>query len=662
MQVMWLGIRLERNSWPETALPMDLNPWHEIGSLDFSALNKKPRQHSKGSENNRVLRPCGGGDVSGGCCRKDRLFPSFPREASWSASVFCSSFIFLLSFLMLGGTLAQGASVQVDIDRESISAGETATLTLTLEGANLRGNQPQFPSSDALRISPSGQSSQLTIINGRQTMQLSLLYSVEALKTGDFVIPAIPVATDAGTFRTRPIRVKVRATSVATAGNGSAFLQIVPRKTTVYLGEILPIEVQLYVEEGRLLQGPQLSGDGFNFGKIADPTQARTPVNNRVLNLVTFRTVATPVKSGTLSLGPISLLLEVPVPGSRPDFFFGRPSQQFKAVAEAVPITVLPLPAGAPKNFTGAVGQYSMDYSAGPSNLAVGDPITLKIAIRGNGMIDTLALPKLDAWTGFKFYPPNSRTEMGDTLETSGARYFEQVVVPQNPEIKQLPAFTWSYFDPEAKAYRTLSGQPTALQIASAPNPTLPLPTLSTNATAGSGAPGTPNLVHILPQIGSVLPPPAPSWKPQTLVGFQLLPIGLWGLSCWYRKRQLALANNPRMRRQIEVQKQVEVGLKTLQAQAQQGNADAFFLTLSQLLRAQIGERLNIPESSITESIIQERLIPIGLSSAEAASLETLFREINQFRYAPNISAAQLAHLIPQTEQMLKALKRLPSA
>jgi hypothetical protein len=576
----------------------------------------------------------------------------------------------LLAFWLLVAWLASSpgagaASIATTLDRSVLPVGETATLTVTVENATPR-SQPAFSLPDGLRLTPGGRSRSVTVINGRQTVQIAMSFVLEASQEGNFLIPAAEVQTDAGVLRTQPLSVRVtKANPVnASIANAQAFLQIAPQKNRVYMGEVLPVELHLYVEEGRMLPGLQFNSDGFNVGKFGDsPSQNRTRVGNRVMTLVTFRTVATPVKTGSLRLGPVILPMEVPVPGSRGDFFGFRPSQNLRVTAEAVTVEVLPLPAGAPADFTGAVGQFTMEYNAGPTTLGVGDPVTLKIAITGAGALENVSLPPLSHWKGFKFYPPNTTTEASDPFETSGRKLFEQVVVPQSPELASLPAFTWTYFDAEAGSYRTLRGESVPLKISAAAPPTLATPTLATNASgnaAGGGNNGTPALLHIRPQLGSVITLPAPLWERPWFLGLQAAPLLAWAALRLRRWRTESLGRNPRLLRQREAQRQVEAGMKSLRQCAETGRTEPFFATLTRVLRCQIGERLDLPESSLTEGVIQERLVPRGLGPEDAALLEELFQQHNQYRYAAQGGAAHLAGLVPKVEQALAALRALP--
>ena len=50
-----------------------------------------------------------------------------------------------------------------------------------------------------------------------------------------------------------------------------------------------------------------------------------------------------------------------------------------------IEIEVKPLPAGAPKGFGGAVGQFEMRAEAIPGKVKAGDPVAVKVVVQGAG-------------------------------------------------------------------------------------------------------------------------------------------------------------------------------------------------------------------------------------------------------------------------------------
>ena len=77
------------------------------------------------------------------------------------------------------------------------------------------------------------------------------------------------------------------------------------------------------------------------------------------------------------------------------------------------------------------------------------------------------------------------------------------------------------------------------------------------------------------------------------------------------------------------------------------------------LLQEQLGERLDLPASAITEAVIEERLRPRGVPEATLGSLHELFQTCNLARYAPIKTSQELAAIIPNLEAILRELQAL---
>src|SRR5262249_54473037 len=145
----------------------------------------------------------------------------------------------------------------------------------------------------------------------------------------------------------------------------------IPR-TDVYVHERIPVSLQLQVGAVRVtdLQYPQIPGDGFSLDKFPEPAQRREQTPRGVVNLVDFRTTLTPLRQGTLTVGPATMAMSLVVQNRRNRGFFSgffdetRPTQ---VKSDGITLTVLPLPTeGRPADFTGAVGQFGFQRTAAP--------------------------------------------------------------------------------------------------------------------------------------------------------------------------------------------------------------------------------------------------------------------------------------------------------
>src|SRR5437764_3351252 len=139
----------------------------------------------------------------------------------------------------------------------------------------------------------------------------------------------------------------------------------------------------------------------------------------------------------------------------------------------------------------------------------------------------------------------------------------------------------------------------------------------------------------------------------------QGVPVLAWVGALAWRRRADNLANNPRLRRQRQVAQTVRAGLSDLRRLAFANQAEEFFATVFRLLQEQLGERLDLPASAITEAVLEERLRPRGVAPETLAALQSLFQACNQARYAPQRSGQELASLAPKVESALQQLQRL---
>ena len=581
----------------------------------------------------------------------------------FGVQTFSSRFVagwLLLAGLLFSSTLAEAATVSARLDRPSAAVGETFILSIVFEGA-ANAAQPNLPAIPNFTVVSIGQRTEMDLTRGfsRQTYD----YTLSPQQAGDFTIPGFSFSLGGQVLTTQPLKVKIvpPGATVANPATGlpAVFLKLVASKTEIYLGEVLPVEVQLYVQEGRLVRLPEIAGTGFTLGKMSDPSPVtQTILSNQTYNLVTFKTVVTAVKTGPLPLGPATMPLNIPMPNSRPDIFGNRQMRQINLAADPLTIRVRPLPAeNVPPGFSGAVGNYSLNVLAAPTNLAVGDPITVRVQIAGRGLLEALALPAQPAWREFKTYPPSSQIQTTDPQGISGVKNFEQVVIPQNHEITALPPFVFTYFDPALKTYRTLTGRAFPLHITPGATATPP-PTLSNLTNANQRAVAT-DIVRIKPHPGTILAAHSPLLRQGWFLALQLAPPALWLALLIRRRRIETLANSPRLQRQRLVAQLIRDGLPQLRTLAEQKKSDDFFAALFRLLQEQIGERLDLPASSITESIIDERLRARGLTPEASAALHELFQTCNLARYAPFKTTQELAAQIPKLETILTTLQNL---
>ena len=413
------------------------------------------------------------------------------------------------------------------------------------------------------------------------------------------------------------------------------------------------------------LQFSSTPTDGFQIGKSAQGSNRRAQIGNRVYTIVPISVALTTVKSGPLTLGPFTASAVVVLPsqnqGGDPMFsaFFNRGEQkQVSLTTEEINVQSLPLPdENVPPDFNGAIGSFSVNFSAGPTNLTVGDPVTVRVQISGRGALDAITLPVQNAWHNFKTFPPTAKVENADKFGLEGTKIFEQIVSPQNADVRELPPFTFSYFNPDDGRYHTVAQAAVPLVVNAAA--ATPLPAIVANKNSAPENQTPQDILPIKEKLGSLTQPGAPLVTQPAFLVAQAVPMLAFLAAFIWRKRTDNLANNPRLRRQRAVAQLVSGGLSDLNRFAAENKSDEFFALLFRLLQEQLGERLDCPAAAITESVVDERLGKMGVSAATQKSLHELFQLCNQARYAPVRGTSELNSVAAKFEQTVGELQEV---
>ena len=563
------------------------------------------------------------------------------------------------------------------LDRDLISLGENATLSLIFEDVS-PDTVPTPPGIPNLQINYVGPPVEQTIsINGQVSSSVTFRFGVAPRQAGDYKIPAITANVAGQRMVSSPLILKVLKPNAPSAdavnsGTQPAFLKLTLPKKEVYLGEVITAELQFYFRQGvQLASQPQLTAtpaEGFTIGKIAAGQQRQVQVGNTVYTMLPATVVLKAIKTGPATVGPITaaVVIELPSGNRRRDIFdpFGMfnsgERKQITIATETLTAQSLPLPAeNAPPDFDGAVGNYTMTATAGPTNVVAGDPITVRVQITGRGSLDALNLPAQAAWKGFKAYPPTSKIETTDQFGLQGTKTFEQVITPESSDIKELPGFAFSFFDPDAKQYRTLTQPSMALTVRPGGMAPAPVIAASSKFATTDAQPPRQDIVHIKPRSGTLARIAPPLIQQPWFLAVQSVPVLAWLAAVGWRKRAESLANNPRLRRQRQVAQVIRAGLAELRGHATANQSEPFFALLFRLLQEQLGERLDCPASSITEAVLDEKLRPRGVAESTLAGLHELFQTCNLARYAPVTSGQELAALIPKLENALREIQEV---
>src|SRR5688572_15265945 len=100
------------------------------------------------------------------------------------------------------------ASVTAQFDRATVMAGESANLSIVIEGGSPQSAEP-IPNVPGISVQYRGRSKNTTIINGQTSAKELLNYSVTASQPGQYTIPSIKVVVAGTSYSTQPVSLTV---------------------------------------------------------------------------------------------------------------------------------------------------------------------------------------------------------------------------------------------------------------------------------------------------------------------------------------------------------------------------------------------------------------------------------------------------------------------
>ena len=574
--------------------------------------------------------------------------------------------LFLAMLCLMFSLAAGAANFTATLDRDSIMMGESATLSLTFQGGQPR-NVPT-PDVPGLQIASEGSSQNFSYINGQMSSVVTITLSVTPQQPGNYTIPAMAVDIGGQHIVSQPLKLAVSQPSAPSAaqinaGTQLAFMRFSLPSQRLYQGQVVVGQLQIFMRDDvQHYQDLQVTGqaaDGVGIGKMVAANQGqRAQFGNHTYTIIPVSVPLTVTKAGTVTVGPITASVVV-ITGAQQSFLgelFGGQQQQITMATDPVTAQSLPLPAqNVPPNFNGVVGDYTMNFSAGPTNLAVGDPITVRVQISGRGALDSLTLPHQPGWDNFKIVSPTSKTEFSDEVQDEGSKTFEEFVMPQSANVHELPPFSFSYFNPDDGNYHTQTEPATPLVVTAVG--ATPLPTIAGTKETEAQAPQ--DILPIRQNLGVLAQAGPPLVTRPAFLALQSIPVLAFLAALVWRKRVDNLANNPRLRRQRAVAQLIAGGLEDLNKFAAENKSNEFFAMLFRLLQEQLGERLDCPAISITEADADSRLIALGAKPETLNALRELFQACNQARYAPTQTSQELSALAAKFKNTVGELQAL---
>ncbi len=605
-------------------------------------------------------------------------------------------FAFGLAALAAGGdTIRVGSAVQ-DGD---IYQGEPFQYQIIIDGYDNAGTVDLSPLQPWSPQSLGGQNvsqTRITIINGKQSQNVVkryvMAYQLTAAETGANRLPGVTVEVEGNQYQTNPVEVNILSPQTT----DKIHLEMTLSETKCYTGQPVTMTVSWYIQSD-LVQTRSLGNfafsvpawlneDAFIFEEAPEeqiPKEQLLQVNVNNAPLVAaqspgtyqgqncvkvfFRKILIPKKDGTVPIPAAALTCEIAAARSSrnrdpfgslfDDAFSRKEYKRFQTASQAAALEVMPLPAaGKPANFNGLVGRYTIQASAQPTEVKVGDPITLTIRITGD-LLKRVEPPDLNriASLAENFKIPADQS----APKTEGnQKIFTQTIRANHAGVTGIPGIPLSFFNVEEGKYVTVSSDPIPLQVSETKTVT------AAQAEGISLHPQTRELEALrqgiaanyegpLLLVNAGFSPVRAMARPGFLALWAGPPVLFFVLSLvrWSRRSDPA---RQAARRQAGAASTAIQKLHRLKSH-RQADAKTFKPELAEILRAFIGDRYNRVSTSLTAQDCKGLLLADGQDPRAAERFCGILHACEESRFAAN--AGDSAAVDP--EEIKDLLKQL---
>ena len=460
-------------------------------------------------------------------------------------------------------------------------------------------------------------------------------------------------------------------------------LTLTPNKKSVFVGEQFYVNLGFYFYEhfqGNLQATELSTGDDFIVYRN-DAQIKREPVDNNPYESKANIRYAwlSPTKAGNLTIPPAkfkyikqgelkTVTEKKKIPGG---YTTMTKSSQEPVEEEAqtppISITVLPLPTeGKPADFSGMVGNYSFSANFDRTNLKVGEALTLAISIKGDGTPGTITDPKLPDFSEFRSVPPensiNKKVKGNKVITSKDIKVF---LYPKKKGTFEIPAITYSWFNPAKKKYETASAGPWTIEVEKSDAPAEPVYQAPVAATPGSSTPVVQKqeIEFLGSDIRFIHPitDKSETAAPHRSVLFWILfaaAIPFYLIANFAITRNRKRNSNTALVRKGKANKLLKEKFANARTALKSGDGKAFFAALENGLIDYLSNLTNVEFKGMTRPQMKQELSKRGVKDETIEAINSWLEKCSFVRFAPvTASTEEQSQMLADVEKLCEALK-----
>ena len=439
------------------------------------------------------------------------------------------------------------------------------------------------------------------------------------------------------------------------------FVRIEMSKPRVYEQQAVVCTIKLYTkyQVSQFLPTIQPSFDGFLIEEIPmQPSLNKVETFNGQQYMVAIlkKCILYPQQSGNLTITSGNYDVSVVQFDTFRSIFgtISKPVEKdLKVTSNKATIHILPLPEPKPASFTGAVGKFNVTTDVKPATgLKTYSAATYRYTISGTGNIKYIKAPEIKFPDQFDVYDPKTDVQVNDGAgDMSGKVVMDYTFIPQYAGEFDIPASEFSYFDPEAGKYVTLT-----------------VPARHLTVAKGEGQPSN----HYRMKNMDIRPIKSGDLGLKKSHGYIvdgwtywlwfLLPLlALVALIAYYR-RQLKERADVRRMRSKRASKVAQRRLKAARGFAARNDRSGFYAEMLNALWGYMSDKLSIPVSELSKDNINAELEQYGINEQLRKESMELIDKCEFAQYAPELASGDMNAVLDEAAGIIDRLESVKRA
>lgn len=598
----------------------------------------------------------------------------------------------ILSFLLLAlNTWLLRAAEPVRFTAQAPSAVAMDNPFQLVYSVNASGKDlrvPEITNFEVLAGPFESHSSSYQVINGRQTSSVSIsyTYTLQAKKTGTFVIPSASMLVDNKRVTSNAVAIKVLPADANTnsgksqsgssskgqsISNENIFVRVILSKPSVYEQEAVLVTYKLYTTLDVIQCPPTKFPDfnGFMKQEIDRPKNSQFTLENyngkNYPTVVLFQYLLYPQKSGVITIDKaefeavIQMRNRAAARSIFDDFFESTTNVSKKIYAPATKINVSALPANKPTSFSGTVGRFSIDSKISTTRIKANEAVTLRIGIAGAGNMKLIKNPEIKFPEGFELYDPKVTNNFKTTNSgVSGSKTIEFMFIPRHSGNYEIPSAEFSYFDVNERTYKILRTPVYKLEVlkgSGAENQTVVGNYVDKEDVKQLGK----DIRYIQTEDIELSKEETPIYGSLTCWLMYLIPLLIsLVLFIFFRKKALENADLDLVKNK-KANKIAQKRLKLAQRLLKEGKKDSFYEEILKAVWDYLSDKLSIPVALLTKEKVADELSKRAVEAPLLNQLNQILSTCEFARYAPNSGQQEMGNLYDDSIRVISELEEV---